>query len=153
MIKDPQHIKEAFNLLLNLLPNVRLLIRPQYPMSILTKTLPSAWHGAARHTHGMQENPDLAYIYPQEGFPISLDCIAIPTNAQNPKNALTFINFLLRPDISVQLTIHTGGGTPNLTARGLLPNDIRNNPVINPSQEILKRGKFQLDFRRSKCDL
>lgn len=53
---------------------------------------------------------------------------------------------MLRPDISAQLSIHTGGSTPNKAAIKHLPKEIRENPVINPSQEILKRGKFQLDL-------
>ncbi len=147
--KDPKHIKEAFDLLIKLLPNVRLFNTATIPNVYIDEdiTIGMAWSGEAYH--GIQENPDLVYIYPQEGFPISLDCIAIPANAQNTQNALTFINFLLRPDIAAQLTIHTGGGTPNLSARKLLPQQIRENPVINPSTEILKRAKFQLDLEEA----
>lgn len=147
--KDPTHIKDAFNSLITLLPNVRLFNTATIPNVYIDEdiTIGMAWSGEAYH--GIQENPDLAYIYPQEGFPISLDCIAIPATAQNPQNAISFINFLLRPDIAAKLTIHTGGGTPNLTAKKHLPDEIRNNSVINPSQEILKRGKFQLDLEEA----
>ena len=144
--QEPTHIQEAYEKLLKLLPNVRIFNTATIPNVYIDEDITIGMSYSGEAYHGMQENGDLVYIYPEEGFPLALDCMSIPTSAKHPSNAHRFINFLLRPDISVKLTSHTGVGTPNKTASQQLPEKIRNNPVINPSQEILKRGKFQLDI-------
>lgn len=43
--------------------------------------------------------------------------------------------------------------TPNLAAQKLLPEKIRNNPIIYPSREVLRRGEFQTDVGDSALTL
>ena len=44
------------------------------------------------------ENPDLEFVFPEEGFNFFVDAICIPKGAEHKKEAETFINFLLEPE-------------------------------------------------------
>lgn len=48
----------------------------------------------------VEENEDLALVYPEEGTIFFVDSICIPSNAQNYEAALMYINFLLETQIA-----------------------------------------------------
>ncbi len=48
----------------------------------------------------VEENEDLAFVYPEEGTVFFVDSICIPSNAQNYEAALMYINFLLETQIA-----------------------------------------------------
>jgi spermidine/putrescine transport system substrate-binding protein len=91
------------------------------------------------------ENPDLAFTYPSEGFVVLLDCLAIPKKSQNVDNAHKFIDFLSRPEIAKQIAVETGFATTNQKAISLLPEAMRQSPILYPDKETMKRGRLQLD--------
>lgn len=105
-------------------------------------TVGMAWNGDAYKAS--QENPHVRFIFPEEGFIIWVDNFSIPVNAPHKDAAYTFINFMTRPEIAKASTLVTNFPTANLAAQKMLPPDIRNNPVIYPSKEVLKHGQFQM---------
>jgi spermidine/putrescine transport system substrate-binding protein len=141
--EDPQHITQAYIHLKNLLPNIKLFNNDAIPSIFIDEdvTIGMAWNGNIYRAH--LENPNLVFIYPDDGFVIWVDNFAIPKNAPHLANAYKFLNFILRPEQAKQATIQYGYGTANLAARNLLPKEIRENTVIFPTAEILKRGQFQ----------
>lgn len=143
---NPEHIKQAYLTLKELLPNIKLFNSIAIPNITIDEdaTISMIWSGEAYFV--TQENPHLHYIYAEEGFLISIDCIAIPANAPHMDNAHKFINFVLRPDIAKKLSLGTGYITPNKTARSQMPAQVQQNPIINPGQDILKRGKLQYNI-------
>lgn len=143
---NPDTIKEAYRALIDLMPNIRVFNSSAVANMFIDEdiTIGTAWGGDTYLAS--RENPHITFIYPQEGFQISLDCLVIPANAQHVKEAHQFINFLLRPEIISQIPPRIGYATPNKTANQLLPENLRHNPIINPSPQVLKRGKFQRDL-------
>jgi len=83
-------------------------------------------------------------VYPQEGALLWGDTFVIPANSPNPDTAEAFINFLLRPDISAQVTNENSYAVPNDAAWPLILPEIRNNPVIFPSHDSLKNAEIIL---------
>ncbi len=79
-------------------------------------------------------------------FVIWVDGFAIPKNAPHRQNAYQFLNFMLRADIARLASLSNNFPTPNLAAKKLLPAEVRSNPIIYPSSEVLRRGKFQTDI-------
>lgn len=142
---NEEHIRQAYYKLKQLLPNIRLFSSDAEEAIYIDEdaTLGMGWSGDIYLAK--QENPDLDYIYPQEGFVIWIDNLAIPAEAPHVKNAYLFINFILRPDISKEISLQTGYASPNLEALKLLPPSFRNNPIIYPPAEILSRGQVQTD--------
>lgn len=58
-------------------------------------------------------NPDLAFVYPEEGVNIFVDAICIPKTAQNVDAALKYINFLLDPQVAYSNAVYIGYASPN----------------------------------------
>ncbi len=61
----------------------------------------------------MDENPDLAYVVPEEGSCLWFDCWVIPKNAENKENAEAWLNFLCRPDIAMMNFEYITYASPN----------------------------------------
>jgi spermidine/putrescine transport system substrate-binding protein len=95
----------------------------------------------------MKENPDLRYVIPKEGSIIWTDNMAIPKQAAHQRLAEQFINFILEPQISAQISNFTQYGSPNQTARqrGLINAAELNNPAIYPPPEMFSSLKYLRD--------
>ena len=58
-------------------------------------------------------NPDLAFVYPEEGVNIFVDALCIPKGAKNVDAALKYINFMLDPEIALTNAWYIGYASPN----------------------------------------
>jgi spermidine/putrescine transport system substrate-binding protein len=142
---NPEHIRRSYLKLKQLMPNVRLFNNDGVKSLFIDEDLSvgMAWNGDIYQA--AQENPALRFIYPKEGFVISIDSMAIPIGASHVNNAYIFINFILRPDIAKKMSLATGYATPNLAAYKLMPPSILNNSMIYPDKKILQRSVVQVD--------
>ena len=143
---NPTHIKEAYLKLKQLLPNIKIFSVDTVPNIYVDEdaTIGMAWSGD--YKLAQEENADLHYIYPKEGFVIWVDSFVILKNAPNTDNAYKFINFILRPEIAKQISLIIGHSPANRTAMKLMPRKLQRNPVFNPSASIIRRGEFQFDI-------
>lgn len=142
---DPEHIKQAFKRLKELMPNIKIFNSEGEKSIYIDEdlTIGMGWSGDIYLAK--QENPAIEYIYPQEGFVISLDSMAIPAGAKHIENAYKFINFILRADIAKKISMGTGYAIANEAGVKLLPKAIRENRIIYPDKNTLRRGYFQTD--------
>jgi spermidine/putrescine transport system substrate-binding protein len=150
---DPEHIKKAFLKLKELMPNVKVFASDIVVAMIADEdaTIGMAWNGDI--FKAQLENPHIHFVYPEEGFTIWVDNFVIPKNAPHRDAAHRFINFTLRPDIAKEIVFAIRYGTANLAAQNALPEDIRKNPLIYPSHEVLRRGQFQRDLNEHTLEL
>jgi spermidine/putrescine transport system substrate-binding protein len=88
------------------------------------------WCGEAALLY--QENKKFAYVIPTEGAHIFVDLLAIPQRAKNPENAVLFIDYILRPEISKLISDDFPYTNPNGAARKLLSEEQLNNPASYP---------------------
>lgn len=138
--ENPQHIAAAYQDLLRLVPNIKLFGSYAIQSAIIDEdaNLGMSWNGDI--VKAFAENPHIRYLYPQDGFILWIDCLAIPAHAPHLNEAHQFINFLLKAQSGAAITLQQGYATPNLAGKQLLPLALQQNPVIFPSPEILKRG-------------
>ena len=87
----------------------------------------------------VEENPDLAFSFPEEGFNIFIDAMCIPKGCQNKAGAEAFINFLCRPDICAANLDYLGYSTPESAAKELMDPEVTSSPVAYPDDETLAR--------------
>ena len=59
------------------------------------------------------ENEEMGFYMPEEGTNMWVDCMVIPANAQNPKLAHEFINYLLDYDIAYTNSEWVGYTSPH----------------------------------------
>ena len=97
---DPDQIKDAYEKLVQLMPNVRLFNSdsPKIPYLAGEVVAGMIWNGEA--WAAQEEDPNILYIYPEEGAILWADNLAIPAKAKNVDNAHTLINYLLRPSVA-----------------------------------------------------
>ncbi len=141
--ENPAEIKAAYESLSQLMPNVKVFNSDSITNVYIDEdvTIGMSWSGEA--TKAMAENPNLLYLLPKDGFWFSIDCLSIPKYAPHPKNALLFINFLYRKDISLELMKFNGYISPNALTMKEAPESYQKNPAMNPSPEELKHAHLQ----------
>lgn len=142
---NAHHIEDAFHHLLQLVPNIKLFASDSIQAIIIDEdaVAGSAWNGDAFKAQA--ENNNIRFNYPNDGFVIWVDCLAIPNNPPHPKEAYEFINFMLRPDVGMKIALIEGHAITNAKSKMLLPEKISDNTVVYPSADILQRGHFQRD--------
>lgn len=142
---NPDHIRQAYTKLRELLPNIKLFNNTAIPSIYIDEdvTIGMAWN--AELANAKLENNALEFIFPKDGFIIWVDTLAIPKSAPHLNNAYKFINFMLRADIAKQSTLTYGASITNRAAKLALPPKYQENLVIFPPAQQLKKGQFQRD--------
>jgi putrescine transport system substrate-binding protein len=94
---------------------------------------------ARRLASRLHTGVDLDYRQPREGIPMYIDAFAIPADAPHVDAALKFIDFVLRPEVAVELAQATSFAIANSAAMERLPPEVRNNPMIYPGGAARER--------------
>ncbi len=102
------------------------------------------WAGDA--VNMISQNPDLDYAIPKEGSNFFVDGMVIPKTSKNKKEAEMFINFMCEPEIAFKNTDYIGYSTPHTEAKKMLDDEIANNPVAYPRDEVLKNCEVYRDL-------
>lgn len=142
---NPEHIKQAFLKLKQLMPNVKVFSSDTVVSIMIDEdaTIGMSWNGDCFKA-GL-ENPALKFIFPKDGFIIWVDTMAIPKTAEHKDAAYLFLNFILRDDIAKQIALYTQFPITNQAGQKLLPKEIRDNPTVYPTHETLMHGQFLID--------
>ncbi len=85
------------------------------------------------------DNPDLRFIYPDEGAMLFTDNMMIPENAEHVYAAETMMNFVYEPAIAAKLAIYVNYISPVKGIQEIVEKtdpDIANNPLIFPPDEV-----------------
>lgn len=143
--KNPEHIKQAYIKLKELMPNVRLFNNDAVTSLLIDEDVNIGMALSGDVASAKKENPKLQFVFPTDGFEIWIDNFVILKNAPHRTNAYLFLNFLLRPDIAKEVSLRINYSTANLAARHSMPPEIRNNPILYPPIATLSKGEIQSD--------
>lgn len=140
--RSEAEIKAAYEFLKELKPSVLVFNVESTKQAFIGEevVIGMSWNGDA--VIAMQENPDLKFIYPKEGLPLWLDSLSIPVGAEHKDNAHKFINFTLRPDIAKMIVEEFLYSTPNTAGWQLLPDELKNNNAVSPTDKDLAGSEF-----------
>ena len=96
------------------------------------------------------DDPDnFVYVLPEEGATLWIDNMAIPTNAEAPCTAHTFIDFLLDAENGAALTNWNYYGSPNEAAQPLLDEevvDFYSGTATAKLEVITDTGDYEINF-------
>ena len=84
-----------------------------------------------------QKNAHIDYCVPKEGSNLWIDYLAILSKSRNKPMARAFINYILEPNNSAQISMFLKYATPNQAAEKHMTPEHLNNPMIYPPDRIL----------------
>ncbi|MGP1383118.1 MAG: ABC transporter substrate-binding protein [Thainema sp.] len=134
---DPAEIEEAYERLRTLKPAIASFQSFGYEDQLIGGDLIVAMAYSVDAIAASLENPQLNYIVPSSGSSVWTDTMVIPKNAPNPEAAYAWINFMLQPEISALAVERLTFATPLKPAFELLPEELKQNNKLFPSEEVL----------------
>jgi len=142
--EDPEQMREAAELLKAQKPLVQAYVMDQMfdKMENNEAAIATYYSGDAL----LIDNEDIAIVIPEEGTNVFVDAFCIPKGAKNKLGAEMFINFLNEPTICAENTEYVGYGTANLAAYCLLSEELRNDPILYPPQEVLDNSEMYINL-------
>ena len=110
--------KEDWDAAAELLMEQRKKVKPEYVMDEVFIKMESGEYAFATYYAGdyelmVENNPDLGFVFPEEGVNTFYDAMCIPNSAQNKKGAEAFINFMMEPEIALANAEYIYYATPN----------------------------------------
>ena len=88
------------------------------------------------------EDNDIKFVVPKEGTSFWIDVVAIPVGARNKRRAESFINFMLRPEISALQANYSYYASCNKKAWRYVKKDILKNPYIFIDKRTINKLEF-----------
>ena len=82
---------------------------------------------------------EIAYSVPKEGAQQWFDMMAIPADAPNPEGALAWINFIMDPQVTADITNYVWYANANTAAMPLVDAEVRDDPAIFPTPDVLAK--------------
>ena len=96
------------------------------------------WSGVS--AQGRKAGANFEYIFPKEGYVVWMDNIVLLKDAPNRKNALTFMNWTLRPEIAAAITNFNLYSSGVMGVDSYLSDEAKNSPESFPPEGIV--GEF-----------
>ena len=110
--------KDEWDAAAALLMEQRQKVKPEYVMDEVFIKMESGEYAFATYYAGdfelmVENNPNLGFVFPEEGVNTFYDAMCIPSASQNKKGAEAFINFMLEPEIALANAEYIYYATPN----------------------------------------
>ncbi|WP_053075027.1 ABC transporter substrate-binding protein [Ornithinibacillus californiensis] len=144
-MNDPteEQLEAGFDKVKELIPNVLAFDSTASDRLVSGEAwIAHAYSGAA--ATAWLENDNIDFVLPEEGGIVWLDAMVIPKTSKNKYTAEVFINYLLEPEVSKQLSEFIPYGNPNEKAVEILPEEIKGSPGLNFPEEVIKRAEWNL---------
>jgi spermidine/putrescine transport system substrate-binding protein len=88
------------------------------------------------------KNKHIHYCVPKEGSNLWIDYLAILSKSKKKTLARLFINYLLEPENSAQISMFLKYATPNKEAKKYMSKEHLSNPIIYPSDNVLDHSEM-----------
>ena len=139
--EDENELRQAADLLATQKPVLQAYVMDQIFDKMERGEAWAAPYYAGDYLTMVEENPDLGFSHPKEGYNIFIDAMCIPKGCQNKEGAEAFINYLCRPDISAANLDYIGYSTPETAAKEYMDEEVISSPVSYPDDETLARSE------------
>ncbi len=138
---DTADFEAGAELLESIRPHVRYFHSSQYISDLANGDvcLSVGWSGdifqAQARAAEAENGVEITYVIPDEGALQWFDMMAIPADAPNPDLAHEFINFIMRPDVTADITNYVWYANANEASMELVDEEITSDPAIFPTDE------------------
>ena len=138
---DVAQLEDCADLLKQQKPLVQSYVMDQIYDKMIREEAWIAPYYAGDYLQMAEDNENLAFVFPKEGFNIFVDAMCIPKGCQNKEGAEAFINFLCDPKISGQNLDYLGYSVPQTEARQYLDPETAASDIAYPSEETLANSE------------
>ncbi|NLJ89277.1 MAG: spermidine/putrescine ABC transporter substrate-binding protein [Clostridiales bacterium] len=142
---DPDILAEAREKLFELAPNIVRFETNTPEDSLINGEAVAGFMYSNQVVKGLAADENLEAVFPVEGMPIFIDSFVMSKEAPNSDNAYKFLDFVLRPEVAAKIADITNFTTANNAADEYLPEDYKNNPVLNIPDEVAANTSFYID--------
>lgn len=142
---DPATLDKIGQKLMELKPNVKALDSDSPKSLMISGETSIGYMWNAEVALSMKGNPDIKIVYPTEGCYMFMDNLCLLKGAKNSENAVKFINFILRSDVSKLISQEFPYLNPNAEAIKLLGDEYVANPAINIPADVIAKGEYVQD--------
>ena len=143
---NPEILEKAKEELKKLQPNIKAYDSDSPKTLLLNGEAKVGFVWGAESKLAKNENENIKTLIPKEGIILQQDNFVIPKDAKNVKAAHMFMDFIMQPEISADISKAFPYANPNIEAYPLIdPNDLNDQGVYPPEAE-LKRGEYLKDI-------
>jgi spermidine/putrescine transport system substrate-binding protein len=139
---NPAELERAKDEALAQKPLVQAYLNAEVRDQLVSGDVLAAQLWATTAQQAMDGSPNMAFAYPEEGFPFYCDCAVILRESERSRLAHQFLDYLLRPQVAAASADYTRVATANGAAKPLMPEATRNSPTLYPPPEIFERGEW-----------
>ena len=139
---DERDLKAARDLAIKQKPLLRAYLNEEVRDQVVAGDVLVAQMWATVAQLAIDNSSNLAFSFPVEGFALYADNMCVLRESKHQDLAYEFLNYLLRPSVAAAIATEVRTATANLAARALLPVAQRENPVLYPSPDVLRRGEW-----------
>jgi putrescine transport system substrate-binding protein len=142
---DPEVLAKAEELLLKVRPYIRKFHSSEYINALANGDICVAigWSGdvfqARDRAAEADQGVEIGYSIPKEGTQMWFDQMAIPADAPHPDNALTFINYMMKPEVIAKASNYVYYANGNKASQQFLSEDVFGDPAIYPDEATLDK--------------
>ncbi len=98
------------------------------------------WNGSTMRAR--LANPDVAYGYPKEGYPLFMDSITLLKDAQNVEEAYKFLDFIMIPENAAMISAFARYANGISGSDAFMPEDMKTAPEVVTPEQFKASGKF-----------
>lgn len=137
-------IMEAARLVVEWKRNIATFESEGYKQGIASSEflLVHAYSGDIMQVVDQNEDPDIVYVLPKEGFSVWVDDMVIPVDADNVELAEKFINFMHDPEIAQLNMEYNYYRCPNVVAAENVDPEIREDPTIFIPDDLAAKAEM-----------
>lgn len=138
---DESELEDAERLLIEVKPHLFAISSDYQPaMRSGDAWLTMCWTGDGKQLNS--DIPEISFVLGREGGEIWSDYYAIPKNAPHREAAYALINHMLDPEVNAREVLAHGYPVADANTNALLPEEILNDPILYPAQELLDALEF-----------
>jgi spermidine/putrescine transport system permease protein len=146
---DPNILTKAKEELIRLKPNIRAYDSDSPKTMLINGEAKAGYVWGTEASLARRENKNIRIVIPKEGLSLQQDNFVLPKQAKNINGAELFINFILDPEISAEISTYFPYANPNMAAHKFISPDILNDIGVYPPKADIQRGEHLKDIGQS----